>query len=465
MVHLPQELLSHICSYLVIQIPPPQIWHDEPRDPFLFLSRDDDFKIGTMLSLSLAHSSLHHAVKPYLYRTISHPIKVDKLLLRPLLQPHTAQLVQNISTETWTTGKEHWYKPAGSDYVPLPYALVDSAMRCKGLSPELREDLHRGIRQGLEDALYALLLLVCTNLRLWKAAFERSFSHTLVARTIREVIRSGSALQLLQEATIGNADDEGTLDLSKVHDVISIPSLRRIRCIAVSVDDILDYTWPVCPHPNLKEIGLIQAGVDSGSMGILFQAYEDLETFLIELGGPQQYLDSMDNYSRIGDSLRRYGSKLLKLGVVRSDLDEDNSLARVPLGNLSALTSLKRLRISYDALFGGQAVSNERPTTWLQQVLPFSLEKLDLVHIVHDEPEVLDEQLKSLMADERFEALRWIGVRRGDDDEDFPEEDVLPVNWTVENMSWGFVLSKGVGSTDGFHQKSIGSGDETGEED
>jgi len=456
MVHLPQELLSHICSYLAIHQSPSQIWHDEPRDPFFF-SHDDDIKIGTMLSLSLANSSFHHAVKPYLYRTIKHPIKVDKLLLRSLLVPHTAQFVQNLSTQTWTTGKEHWYKPPGPDYTPLPYALVESEMRDKGLSDELIEDMHRGIKQGLEDALYALLLLTCTNLRLWKTAFDRIFNHTLVARTIREVNKTGVALQLLQEVTIGNADDEGTLDLSKVHDVLSVPSLRRIQGIAVSIDDILDYAWPVLPHRNIRDIGLIQADVDGDSLCFLFRAYECLETFSIELGGPQQYLDSMDDYSGIGDTLRQYGSKLLSLGVVRNDLDEDNGLDRTPLGDLSALTSLRRLRISYDALFGGEAVSNERSTTWLQEVLPFSLEEFDMVHVVHDEPELLDEQLKLLLADERFPALRWIQVRRGDDDEDFPEEDILPTGWTVVNMGWGFVLSKSAG---GDGEDEAISGDE-----
>ena len=458
MVHLPQELLSHICSYLAIEQPPPRIWHDEPRDPF-FLSHDDDIKIGTMLSLSLANSSFHHAVKPYLYRTIKHPIKVTKLLLRSLLVPHTAQLVQNLSTQTWTTGKEHWYEPPGPNYEPLPYALVETAMRDKGLSDGLVEDMHRGIKQGLEDALYALLLLTCTNLRLWKTAFDRVFSHTLVARTIREVNRTGVALQLLQEVTIGNADDEGTLDLSKVHDVLSVPSLRRIRGIAVTTDDILDYVWQVLPHRNVKDIGLDQAGVDGDSLSCLFRAYTCLETVSIELGGPQQYLDSMEDYSGIGDSLRQYGTKLLSLGVVRQDeFDEDNTLDRTPLGNLSTLTALRRLRISYDALFGGETVSNERPATWLQEVLPFSLEEFDLVHVVHDEPELLDEQLKSLMADERFSALRWIQVRRGDDDEDFPEEDILPAGWKVENMGWGFVLSKSAGGGGGEDEPIRGDG-------
>ena len=104
-----------------------------------------------------------------------------------------------------------------------------------------------------------------------------------------------------------------------------------------------------------------------------------------------------------------------------------------------ALTALQKLSITYNALYGGQLVLNERPITWLQEILPPSLESLDIVHVVHTNPKHLDKQLKALIADKRFSALH--AIRVGRENLNFPEWDV-PDGWEVVSRGDCFELWK-----------------------
>jgi len=75
-------------------------------------------------------------------------------------------------------------------------------MSNRGLSNDLMDDIRRGVRHGRADAIFAILLLLCTNLRVWMTSFERECSDSLVVRTISHVLTSNSALQHLHEFTL-----------------------------------------------------------------------------------------------------------------------------------------------------------------------------------------------------------------------------------------------------------------------
>lgn len=64
------------------------------------------------------------------------------------------------------------------------------------------------------------------------------------------------------------------------------------------------------------------------------------------------------------------------------------------------------------------------------RILPLSLESLNIIRVVHTNPNRLDEQIKALTIDKRFSALRF--VRIGREDVEFPIEEV-PDGWDMAN--------------------------------
>ena len=77
--------------------------------------------------------------------------------------------------------------------------------------------------------------------------------------------------------------------------------------------------------------------------------------------------------------------------------------------------------------------------TWLQEILPPSLESLEIIHVVHTNPKRLDQQVLALVSDKRFSALA--SIRVGREDVDFPKEDV-PDGWELANEGSCFELWK-----------------------
>jgi len=365
MVHLPQELLSHICSYLVIIPSPFEDWDEGwPDKEPVHLSAEDEINLNTMLDISVASSSLHQAVQPYLYRTIIPSMSVIKSLLRTLIeQPSLARLVQNLSTgELWRVEE----KQPVLEYVLLPRSSIAATFEGKDLPEILMLDIQSGIDKGSQDALCAVLLLLCTNLKVWMAGFNKDFRNTLVGRMVTHVSASKPALQHLQTVVIvGNANSEGALQLHELRDVLGLPSLRSIRTYNINPSGMVGYGDS---NPSVKEIVLGRSFVRwPQSIKALLCAYEQLDILSIENGGPDRDENLIHDFTGIGDVLRQHGTKLQSLEILRADLHEEDTLDRKPLGSLVALTSLERLELTYNALYGGQLIYNERPITWLQE--------------------------------------------------------------------------------------------------
>jgi len=147
------------------------------------------------------------------------------------------------------------------------------------------------------------------------------------------------------------------------------------------------------------------------------------------VGGPNEDIDPVDDYSTFGQALRQYGTKLVRLMIRRSELDDDEKRHRTPLVSLAELTSLRELALSFEALYGDESQLNDRPT-WLQENLPLSLEALVIEHVVHTKLQIVDEQLRRMINDKRFSALKrfhrmpkTIREHREDEDEDSTEDE------------------------------------------
>ena len=416
---IPQELLSQICSNLVLAPLPFDRW-----------DYHENLKRKTMLSISLASSSLHDAVKPYLYRTVSNP---DALLLRTLLDSSIAHMVQSLCVEDGTTTETDEYKPVDPNYAALLYLSMWSAMSRKGLSDKLKVDIHRGIREGLRDALYAFLLILCPKVRLWYVGgLVNGFRNTLVARTVQEMLALGSGLQ--QVETVGlfrsEEEEEEVFDLAEAQMILSLPNVRKVIGRGVGMPKRSEHAWRMRKCPKMRELGFKHSAVNVQGFHALLCAYENLETLSMICAGPEDGIYDSSVYGAVGNTLRQYGTKLVNLELFLHQREE--GAATRAIGSLAELTSLRKLTLSYQALFGGASEQhNRRPATWLQQVLPVSLERLDMSDSP-DEPERLNEQLKALISDGRYTALRTVQVYRHDDGSSSPED--LPAGWKLKSL-------------------------------
>ena len=245
-----------------------------------------------------------------------------------------------------------------------------------------------------------------------------------MVRTISHVLTSNSALQHLHEFTLQPAIDEDVAALWELSPIFYAPGLREIRGIGIDLDDEDGGDFPNTPHPSIRQILLARSSINiSHGLDILLRGCERLEPLSIAFGDPNEDIDLVDDYSNFGQVLRQHGTKLLRLSIRRSELDNDQTRHRTPLGSLAELTSLRVLNLSFEALYGDETELNNRPATWLRENLPHSVETLSVMHVVHSASQVLDEQLRGLMNDMRFSALNTIQVLGEEDDGDSPEED------------------------------------------
>jgi len=325
------------------------------------------------------------------------------------------------------------FKPADPNYASLLYLSMWSAMSRKGLSDKLKVDIHRGIREGLWDALYAFLLILCPNIHLWYVGgLLIGFRNSLVARTVQEVLALGFGLQ--QVETVGlvrsEEEEEEVFDLAEAQMILSLPNVCKVLGYGVGMPKRSGHAWRMPKCPKMRELGFKLSAVDVQGFHALLCAYENLETLSIMCAGPEDGIYDSSVYGAVGNTLRQYGTKLVSLELFVNQREE--GAATRAIGSLAELTSLRKLTLSYQALFGGASEHNQRPTMWLQQILPISLESLNMSDSP-DEPERLNEQLKALVYDRRYTALKTVEVYRYDDGSSSPED--LPVGWKLEN-SW-----------------------------
>jgi len=255
----------------------------------------------------------------------------------------------------------------------------------------------------------------------------------------------------VQEVRIARADwdNDESVDLMPMHTILNLPNVCKISAFGVFTYRLpAGERWQLRKRSNMRELVLEKATVDVEGVSTLLSAYECLETLTIGYAGMQGDVADID-YAGIGKTLRQYGTNLVNLTILRNEdeddlVDEDDLDDRSSLGSLAALTSLRKLTLDYEALYGRQAVPIERPTTWLQRILPVSLQYLDIVNVIPATPELFNEQVRVLMGDERFSGLESIRIR-SEDDEHFGDED-MPEDWKVESLGGFLVFSKTAGT-------------------
>lgn len=427
MAQLPEELLSHICSYLRIT---DASWNAGKKQT----------NLATLASISLASKAFNRVARPHLWHTLDIGPHVQngywrRLVSSVLQRPDTARLVQYLHTHSW---EFRWVSaPPGYHGERLRAALepqLQSTIDGLPCSPEFKQNLQTGMEEGWEDADYALLLWLCTNLKKWELDSPHPVEESLVFAAIREAVadqtlvsseQTPRPLQHVREIKIEHGDTENSTDLGNISDVLRLPALDTFRGRMLSCDH--DTTsFPQSLRSSIKRLFLDFSLIDGNGLRTLLTACSDLETLSIQWGssivGPARI-----EYDRMGQALRQYGRKLktLRLRPEEAETFEDDEDSYPPLGSLKQLTLLRTLTLPYVALFGGADLSGDRSPIWLRDVLPASLKTLRIADADVEEDEVLDAQLLEVMKDEQFEDLSTIRVSRGE-----------PFSETAQNVGW-----------------------------
>lgn len=439
MAQLPEELLSQICSYLRIAAEPGA-------------RRDDRIKLSTLASVSLASRALSRAARPHLYRTLSidscdYCARSRPIISALLQRPETARLVQHLHTETWQTKAE--LRLTNAQPVPAQSALRTQLLAAAGsleATPRSRRELQDGLREGLDDAEYALLLRLCTNLQVWKAHAGYAVQESLVFATVREAVANqalgGSPLtsrplQHLREVEIRHGDTEGATDLSSLADILRLPALEKFKGHMLSCNESTDL--PKSLQSMVKRIHLTFSLLDGSGLEKLLSACPDLETLSVQWGSSIVGVSRIE-YDRMGAALRQRGTKLKSLRLRPEDAVtlDDNPDTRPPLGSLQGMTSLRMLAVPYTTLFGGPDISSDQSPDWLRETIPVSLRTLRIADADDEESAELDAQLLEVMRDEQFRELSTIRVHRG---EPF-SEDAQDAGWDDSESTKFWVVLK-----------------------
>ena len=436
MAQLPEELLSHICSFLRIGAGSKA-------------SSDDPDKLSTLLNISLANRALNRAARPHLYHTL-HVIPSENLrsVLRTLSQsPETARLVQHLYTEAWMSRSElevtqSQPNPAESD---LRAQLLDAVDGLQ-VSSTLRQEIHDGVERGLEEAELSLLLCLCVNLKFWETESCYRFEETTVPKVIREAeVNQGAdgevptmqPLQHLREVDIAHADTEGYMELTELEGIFQLPALETFRGRMLKCDSLTELSEGL--RSKVKQIYLESSLIDGFGLQTLLHACPDVQTLSLHWGNSMVGVSRLD-FDAMGDALRQHGTHVstLRLRAGEAFTLDSNAETLPPLGDLKPLTSLRTLTVPYAALLGGSDVASEQPQEWLQEVLPSSLKTLRVTDANNDYWEEFDEQLMEVLRDERFEALSTIRINR-------PEaftEDAEEVGWDESGTNKFWVVLK-----------------------
>lgn len=423
---LPEELLQHIFSNLVIS--------GEP-----VARNEDGVKLSALANISLANKTCYRIVRPHLYNTVvlEGYTQTDRRrqILRTLLDyPDAREMVQKIHAGGWSTkadsqARNEQCNPAPDDLKSKMLAATDAALPASTRSRMLQE-----LEEGVEDAEIALLLLLSPKLRLldFSAAFRISQSLTVAVVQLAHPVNGQEGelarpLQLLSEVRVGYDDTEDALDVGDVAATLQLPALETFRGRMIACDH--ESTGAILKlKSQLKRLYLESSLLDALGLERLMVACPSLETISMHWGSAIVGASEIE-YTRIGQALRRHGSKLKNLRFkpeqaesFDEDIDRDS-----PLGSLKELESLRLLAVPYAALCGARPATDPN---YLLRNLPTSLRTLNIADAEvpkvdesdiessdedeedADDTNALDMQLIQVMQDEKFTELSTIRVQR-----------------------------------------------------
>ena len=433
MARLPPELIDLIFGYLLL---------DLDGTPNHGLTGVLDLERSTtLLKFGMACRAFYQLALPHVYHKFGcdhrGPITPLRVLECFMEQPKQALLIHELHTEMVENLPRGQHQPADRWH---PYTRPGPSFQlCKFLFsldiPEkLEQHLYDGLRDGYDDAETAILLCMCENLRVWKTHtgdtppqhlthddFDeedfKQFKDSLQNKIIRKARTPGSRLlQQLSEVHVQFTSPENPdayyQTLNNVHDILRLPSLRRLTLQRFALFS-QDYLPIPAFRSTIEYLCLEESWLDADGLAILFRTCPRLKTLSIHrkdlaVCQPDSIYWHPITHSGIGDVLRQDGTNLT---MFEWDYDDPGHLQQI--GSLASLTSLQTLTIRHGALIIEFFV--KMFDTHLKNILPTSLETLNVMmsHQPNNHQSLFISQLPQLMEDHKFERLSKIEFRGG----------------------------------------------------
>ena len=376
---LPNELLIEIWRHVL---------HPEDIESFALTSHGIRALAKPFLE---EHRALKDAFSTYSTRRPVGKVSAAALLKEITIHPRVALYVKRLVIDTW---RDSWESPArqfrsvnkhfvsseqlnnGTPYFHKPYAETDMRMFEQvvkrneyAFGKDMFEVLIRAIRDGREDPIVALLLLLLTNLKYLVVLqmkdhphFSHALQHVSNARDA-EALRCLSDVQLLYCA--GHADDH----LLMVKAFATLPSVKRISCKKMSnAANHHRVKFNLLPRSSNVESLTFQclnnSGVDMVAFSELIKGFKSLKRFIYK-------------------SLTDHKMFAIRNALVAHARFSLNTLRLVPctptrksVGSFRGFKALKELEINHTHL----ADFDPRRGLYSVDVLPSSLEELHLHH-------------------------------------------------------------------------------------
>ncbi|GAB7365175.1 hypothetical protein MBLNU230_g6262t1 [Neophaeotheca triangularis] len=445
LLELAEELLVAIISHLGV-----------PQDEPPFSEAVADF--FAMCNLALTNKALKRLVEPALYykldsrhRTVRRMRRfLDTLLERPELRENVRVLLLG---DEVLDGAEDEDGDGDEDKV-LPIDRGNAPFDLH-VSEDLANELSQAIFDGDPEAEATLLVALCPRLTGLSFHFEIGFHLVQLARNYFEEVYCHHALK--------SSRDKGELQERRPCDLPLAKSFRDLRdveavfdwCLFDKFAAIFEY-YPLLSLPAIKTFRTRMVADDNSSVDyqnspIMHSAFtstvEDLTlgATLVTVPTLSRLITScpalrklqvhwnfvpdaqfdLIECQRLGPMLREHGTQLEHLTLDFDVGDDDDWQGIERLGDLRALTRLRKFVVSEPILLGEEphaefendSIALPRKAN-LVDLLPTSLESLTALFCRGDEkngnrvPRYLDQQVAQLVADERFVSLRRVELHR-----------------------------------------------------
>ncbi|KAF2148053.1 hypothetical protein K461DRAFT_283139 [Myriangium duriaei CBS 260.36] len=340
------------------------------------------------------------------------------LLLRTITnRPERGKLIRRLTLDPWypfghNLGNELKFEPAPPEVTTQLVAAVGTL----SLTSEMASLLRLGLEQSSTDAGLALLLCLCPAIEYISLEPCHDISDTIVMSVLAaaneetsnfplppDIFRSNVGWPLLAKARVENADPESCTRVDEVESLIFLPALRTFQGHGLG---LIDPEFDTSLISNIREVFLEHSLLNADGLETLLKACPDLITFSIELGDGCMGEHCDLSWIELGAVLREHGSYLETFMVSSwasygffDDLDET-------MGPLTALTSLRVLRLPYDALFGRSLPPPHAQR--LKDILPKNLKSLCLQAQNMDDGirRLCDKQVREVRDSFGFEGLR-----------------------------------------------------------
>ena len=360
--------------------------------------------VQMLRSLCMTSKKLRRLAEPVLYRFIVWPAgkpgsacRVRRLLRTIIARPDLRNCILDvhIGVDQYTQAEDK--ETACQDLRDVDWKAYRTALgelfTLGGYGIKHRELLQH-LRDGQGYASWTLLLTSCKKIRridlqLWPGWEESSIGRILQAAGTfnTQNLASGFVapyhlLPELKEYTLTHGAPEGCTLMEDVQNLLCHATLctLRGRSLSLQEDELREF---LVRRTNLRTIELTNSLLDAAGFASLLGVCTKLESLSVHWGS-LTVGDCIIEWHSIGDALRQFGPRLIKLRLEPNDafqFDEASfNTSHRPLGDLTPLSMLQILQVPAMCLVGLDLPQVQGSGAFeVNDLLPRSLQEIDIL--------------------------------------------------------------------------------------